>query len=176
MKVKIHLTETALFFSNLLSYRDESDDASKYQLAGRVPGWKQGLFAGSKPLSGTKAKSTSQPSIVSAVTSSTSSSKLTRGSTISDGPFPLTPGLNIAPTDAGDDVVGHSVSKISELFEESDMDENIEREESLTRIRNFEASSAVSPPTHSVIWCINCSAGNQDFSQGLWCVDVAEHY
>ena len=141
MKVKIDLTETALFFFNLYdNFASPPSNDPRFRLAGRIPGWRLGIPpSDSKPSS--KAKPT--PSL-SAATSTSASSKLTKGSTRSSGAPPLTPGFI---TDVGDDVE----FSFSNLFEDA-VDEETERAESLARVRKKAPSaSVVSPSVYNFI-------------------------
>src|SRR3979409_1568757 len=113
------------------------------RLVGRIPGWRSGIPPSDlKPSS--KAKPTPPSSTLSAVTSTSASSKLTNGSTISSGAPLLTP-RPIA--DVGDDVE----FSFSNLFEDT-VDEEIERAESLTCVRKKAPSaSVVSPSVYNLI-------------------------
>lgn len=128
-----HLTETALFFFNLMVHDDVSSTSGpqKFGFAvERIPGWRTEVPAasvGSKPSSNAFRK---RPSTMPSDFSSTApSSKLTMGSTISSSGAPLTPINTIA--DAGADNVA---DRFTTLFGDNDLAESVERSQALARM------------------------------------------
>jgi hypothetical protein len=131
-----HLTETALFFFNLMVHDDSS--TKDYGIAAEhISGWRTDIPpAGSKPSSGLRKKLSTMPSNFS---STAPSSKLTMGSTISSGGAPLTPIDTIA--DAGaDNVADHFTT----LFADDDLDESVERSQALARMSKPRAAQVSS--------------------------------
>ncbi|KAG1719778.1 hypothetical protein EDB19DRAFT_1967678 [Suillus lakei] len=137
-----HLTETALFFFNLMVHDDVSSTSGpqKFGFAvERIPGWRTEVPAasvGSKPSSNAFRK---RPSTMPSDFSSTApSSKLTMGSTISSGGAPLTPINTIA--DAGTDNVA---DRFTTLFADDDLAESVERSQALARMSKPRAAQGV---------------------------------
>jgi hypothetical protein len=139
--MKLHLTETSLFFFNLMVYDDDASSppgSKKFSHIGRIPNWRTHIHIG-KPSSESNLKHRGRASgAPSTISSATPSSKLTRGSTLSSGGALLTP---IDTPDAG----ANDVSDLfTTLFADDELTDSVERSQALARMSKSKASQ-VSP-------------------------------
>lgn len=130
------LTETALFFFNLM-VNDHDSSAPGLENFGvaarRIPSWISKIPADcSKSPSNLKIRPFPLPSDFSGITSS---SKLTRGSTISSGGALLTP-INTITNSGADNVA----DRFTTLFTDDDLVESVERSQALTRMSKPKAA------------------------------------
>ncbi|KAG1889826.1 hypothetical protein F4604DRAFT_1914339 [Suillus subluteus] len=107
----------------------------KFGLAGRIPNWMSSIpIGGSKPSSNLKHRSSGAPSTIS---STTPSSKLTRGSTVSSGGALLTP---IHTSDVGPNNMS---DLFTTLFADDELTDSAERSQALARMSKSKAAQGV---------------------------------